>query len=342
MENIWSRLSFYESTDLIKKFYKTKHNRTLNASKAKEIVSHFKQGRNYFESASTASDLVKPLLMYYGVVALSRGLILYLDISRRENSLKGAHGVEVVGWGNTLSDGIKNIPSLKIRTCNGTFSELVKTTRNASNIKMFTGPYPSQVELSRTGTEDILSFEVEFEEILARIPELITEYSVTFDKLPKVFPSQIFYFNSGTQIDISIFEINGQLPSKHEIREFWGLEPNIDITYRANHNFVGNVKNQCFRIRHNNIDELVDQMPFFLRDEKYNNYACVPFENKIMLSKLSLLFLSSYTLGMLVRYYPTHWNSLVSKENGDYTYPIIRALITSIETLYPKLVLESF
>lgn len=36
-----------------------------------------------------------------------------------------------------------------------------------------------------------------------------------------------------------------------------------------------------------------------------------PFNDKNYYSEIALTFLLSYYLGMLVRYYPTHWNSLV-------------------------------
>ena len=36
-----------------------------------------------------------------------------------------------------------------------------------------------------------------------------------------------------------------------------------------------------------------------------------PFDETRRYSELAIVFLISYYLGMLVRYYPTHWNALV-------------------------------
>ena len=43
---------------------------------------------------------------------------------------------------------------------------------------------------------------------------------------------------------------------------------------------------------------------------------------------------------MLVRYYPTHWTSLVQGENGDIYWPILNRAQNYVENIYPELVLE--
>lgn len=75
----WERLSLYESRDMVTQLYHRRHGRQTNDAKARAIASHMIQGRQYFESAQGAGELVRPLLLYYGVVALSRALILFLD-----------------------------------------------------------------------------------------------------------------------------------------------------------------------------------------------------------------------------------------------------------------------
>jgi len=72
--NSWERLSLYESRDLLSRFYQKRHGRELSAEKAYEIIAHLAQGRGFFTSAGQSSELVRPLLLYYGVYALSRGL----------------------------------------------------------------------------------------------------------------------------------------------------------------------------------------------------------------------------------------------------------------------------
>ena len=95
----WARLSIYESTDLVRDLFFRRHGRELSSGKAREIVSAVAQGREYFSAAKEAGLLVCPLLQYYGVLSLSRALILLLNRSFRETSLPQAHGLEPISLG---------------------------------------------------------------------------------------------------------------------------------------------------------------------------------------------------------------------------------------------------
>lgn len=75
----WAALSLYESTDLVKRFAAQRTGRSPNTTKAREISAHSAQGREYFRSAAGTGELVRPLILYYGVVALARGAVLFLD-----------------------------------------------------------------------------------------------------------------------------------------------------------------------------------------------------------------------------------------------------------------------
>ena len=69
----WHEISQFESYDLARSWYQQTHQREMNAAKTRQINAFFIQGREYFKSASSADMSVKPLLLYYGVLSLSRG-----------------------------------------------------------------------------------------------------------------------------------------------------------------------------------------------------------------------------------------------------------------------------
>ena len=48
----------------------------------------------------------------------------------------------------------------------------------------------------------------------------------------------------------------------------------------------------------------------------------------------------SYVLGMLVRYYPTHWMSLTKGDKGDEWWPTINRAQQFVEQSFPELVIE--
>ncbi|SPD73260.1 hypothetical protein PITCH_A1760001 [uncultured Desulfobacterium sp.] len=54
-------------------------------------------------------------------------------------------------------------------------------------------------------------------------------------------------------------------------------------------------------------------------------YLVQPFDNDVKLSYPSLIFACSYALGMLVRYYPTYWMSILQHDKGDALWPLLRA-----------------
>ena len=129
----WQSLSRFESYDFVARWYKKAHERAPKAAKISQINACFTQGREYFANAATAAMSVKPLLLYYGILSLSRGVILANHPYKKEESLMPSHGLEQVDWQHTLSGGIKNVLELRIRSTAGTFSELVEVCHNLNN-----------------------------------------------------------------------------------------------------------------------------------------------------------------------------------------------------------------
>ena len=84
-EDVWEILSLFQSTDIVRRWFKERHNRSLNLERATEIAACFLQGDQYFKSSQHAADVVKPLLLYYGILSLSRGIILFLDPRKKRN-----------------------------------------------------------------------------------------------------------------------------------------------------------------------------------------------------------------------------------------------------------------
>ncbi len=101
-DRIWNKLSEFETRDFVERFIKAKHNREASARQILEISSNFIQGREYFLNAQRAGISVKPLLQYYGVSALTRGLILAIDPQASEAAMKPSHGLDAIKIGENL------------------------------------------------------------------------------------------------------------------------------------------------------------------------------------------------------------------------------------------------
>ena len=136
----WHTIARFESHDFVKSWYKTTHEKEPSSAKISQVNAHFVQGREYFRNSTLADMSVKPLLLYYGVLSLSRGVILLKDHSKKEESLKQSHGLEIVNWRETLKGGIMNVLELQVRATNGTFRELVAACPNKHQVDCFLSP----------------------------------------------------------------------------------------------------------------------------------------------------------------------------------------------------------
>src|SRR5258708_10400923 len=209
MADSWERLSLYESRDLLSRFYKKRHGGQLSAGKANEIIAHLAQGRGFFASARQSSELARPLLLYYGVYALSRGLVLFLDARMREFSLPPSNGIAAEDWQNVLSGGIDKLPDLPLKITGGTFEVLSKATRNVDRCLVHGVPIsdPPRHLLLRTGTATIkIPTTINIKMALERMPHLRTIFATTFLSSLKCFPAMLFILSEDTQTDVHILE----------------------------------------------------------------------------------------------------------------------------------------
>ena len=65
-----------------------------------------------------------------------------------------------------------------------------------------------------------------------------------------------------------------------------------------------------------------------------------PFPSGARFSQLCITYLISYALGMLVRYYQTHWIALINGGAGDVLWPTINRAQQYVESAFPELVAE--
>jgi len=71
-----------------------------------------------------------------------------------------------------------------------------------------------------------------------------------------------------------------------------------------------------------------------------NLKIATPFPGGVRLSQMCVTYLISYALGMLVRYHPTHWVSLINGSKGDFLWPTMNRAQKYVEIAYPELVAE--
>lgn len=334
----WTRLSLYESTDLVKSLFKKRHSRALNSGKAQEIVSALAQGREYFIAAADAGLLVRPVLQYYGVLALSRGLILLLSPNLRETSLPQAHGLSSSGWGDCLSQ--KQPGELTVTVNKGTFLSLMEHTENFETPWVYTGPHPSKIILARSyPTKTINSTKFTFEEVLSRTPELREIFEKTFQKNASNYNAFIFTLG-GHVTYIDIFPGTHELPKEETLRQQLAIPDNVKIEHAYEHSFVHTTGHYNYTLSHTRNASWMELLPQLENTSSTQTALIAPFQNDTHISKIGRYFLLAFFLGTLSRYHPTYWLGMMQgQQNGDFIMPAIREVMNIIQQNYCSLII---
>lgn len=318
-----------ENRDIVQKWFSKIHNRKLSSIRTKEINSAAKQSSEFLKNATLANYTVRPLLTFYGISTLSKALILLLKPNSGENSLTAGHGLQTINWSNTLfgneiSKSLKYIGQLEVKTCAGLFSELLNETQNRISIHV----YSSNVDWGLKYDIPNIGFSFTLDDLISRIPDLNADLkNIGVEEKYCAVNEMSFNNESGFHCKVdSQFEL---------------IRPTFE-----KFGYTITSSNQTYELDCSH-EIFTKHLPLFLHKYVNKSFGTIPvlhiaqpFNDENYYSEIALTFLLSYYLGMLVRYYPTHWNSLVQGENGDIYWTILNRAQNYVETVYPELIIE--
>lgn len=330
---IWEPLQRFESRDYLARHYEKQHGRSLSAQRAHEIGSCFTQGREYFTSASTASDAVKPLLLYYGVASLGRGVTLLLDSRKREESLTPAHGLGAVEWAKTLHAGISNVLKLKVQCSKGTFPEFVNAVGNGQSYTWLdkdrrAGGFRNDFGEIRFLSDGSL---ISLGDLLSREKDLAGEYEIANDGWGNTDIGSVVALESC----IRVFFIPAAGRDMGAAITSYGFPETAKASLQASPVYP-QLRTLCVEIPASGEDRK-KVIPMAVDQDKNIGWLIRPFSNGDNIIDIHRMFIESFMLGMLSRYFPSKWMSLLRSEKGDISRSVILAAIARIETEFPKL-----
>lgn len=154
VKEIWSRLSYFEGLHNSQQFLKRKFSLPDEdlTDVAKSLAYTMRTAREYYEAASRVTILTQPLLIFYGMTALSK--IVFMSKHGKKSPSKG-HGLrKLEGW-------------------TGTFAELSAEVMKDGTFPQFHGCY------SREGL-DKLTFSVK--DLLSLVPEVKVEFEIVYSE----------------------------------------------------------------------------------------------------------------------------------------------------------------
>jgi len=328
-ETTWQHLLELESVDIVCKWHKEIHSRELNARRANEITSAAKQAREYFRNAENAANTVRPLLTFYGIASLARATLLLLKAGPGEESLTRGHGLETSDWTTTLSGDLStalaSIGSLKIRSTAGLFIDFLTQTENRVCIHASS----SAVDWRLCYPQPKIGSEFTLESVLSRVPDL-------WKILPRSKIEPLF----ASVNEISYSEHEGFI-AKINAAQFEPFQSvYIDLGYEV-------VKDGALSKLTCDSKAFEAALPQFGHTYIHKMFGSIPglhlakpIDKETRLSELGLAYALSYFLGMLTRYFPTHWVALHSGTKGDGLWPTISSAQNYLETAFPEMILE--
>lgn len=324
----WSRLGLYLSRDVLERRYRARHGGELSASKAREIIAHFEQAQEYFESAASAGVLAGPLEQYYGALSFARGLILYLQPKAREATLKKGHGLSVV----VPPDGPIEGALLSVES--GTFDEFLEATGNVEEVLYETPQVEAETGIARfrrhlkrppVGTEFSL------DDLLARIPAVRVHYEEAYQSSARCYRGHAWWF-MGT-VAVGLFADRVNLPSDEHLLRAFDFESANHYPRRRE---FGLELSRAVRPN----TALAQYIPYAVETVSGDRAVIEAYPGGWALGALASYLAAAHALSTLVRYHPTRWARLLSREHGDRVVPVLDRLRIGIQRDFVRLVLR--
>jgi hypothetical protein len=214
----WYRIKFLESTSNIKRALKESIGREPSTRIAREISACLQQGRMFFEAAIQSPIEIRPLLIFYGIIGFSKAVILAKHQKGHETLLK-SHGLKDISSENARIENLK----LKIEE-NGTFHQFSDVIVMLEGVNYNLSSMPLYHKIPFDSSANIISKEIIFKDILARIPGLGEYFQSTFREYPKNKVINLHYMGDRdglTRLQITDPEIYKDRISLERIVQKW-------------------------------------------------------------------------------------------------------------------------
>lgn len=375
MANDWYDIKFMESATNVRQLLGNSMGRTPSASIAREIAVCIQQGRLFFEAAAVAPIEIKPLQIYYGVVAFAQAVI----VARNGNSLSTlarAHGLTDV---TPLDAGVEEL-ALRVEN-SGTFQEFNDAVAPLGRIWYFDSWMPKWHEKPFDAAAGLSGQRIAIRDILARAPGLAEKFAQTFGSSGKTIPIILDFgtlctgsctlriddpvlFADRAGLVASIQRLRAAYPFLErwrftEAEHAWGNSIIVfDNTDRRGHGDLSEenliqASNNGFAASRAMMDAERTNIPAlsilpplsggYIRSAQ--TYAMQPINN-VKFSEYALQFLGSFLLSSLVRYRPQIWQNAISRSvtaqspADDRSLSLIEKFLDDVLSGFPDMVVR--
>ena len=305
-------------------------------SRIHQISAAFGQGRMYFASAEAAPLGVKPVLLYYGATALLAGLALIRTAGLTQENWPAGHGLSSVGWRDILYSEKKDILQLAVKATKGMFRHFVDTVWQGHIETVFFGrdrqvdtcPYGHRLGAIKFGNDGSC---FTFAQLAARSRYTGGYYGSTTDRPQSLLRGWVWLNPKerpeGLHVSVDLMDRQGDCWLLDHARRT-GLQLLGPDTHPYGAIFP---RGDCSQA-----DE-PDIVPVFHYERSGGMSICESMPNGDRPNELLKLYLMAYIVGMLARYFPSQWLSVI---RGTYDAPDTAVLVRSVAAVERNFVRE--
>jgi len=328
-QKMWDTFVFLESEPAAKEFLSEKYQKTgsdesykFAFNNATKFIYFIKQAKAYFQAAEKSDNLVKPLLLYYGMMNLMKTVILTLDPTYPSRTGVLRHGVT----------------TRKLKKTDYQFHDDELKIQKEGLLPWF------YTLITASPIEKIEGNKYKNKELLALLPELSESYKFLYDK-QMIYPIEIqknsnnlelsvdrgvlSFYNNDTKIFLQ--ELNGFRLNKLYQYSIKDLSQNTEkLLFTLDSEIPSEESNKA----------IFFQNPLIIQDFKGNYYIRPYKESRFILPELMIDFMLMYNLGMLCRYETELWGEIIYSFNTKDIY-IINEFINSTTRKFPNLILNA-
>ena len=304
---LWDYVGRMESYDYAARLFAQFNGSAPDPEKTREINTAFAQGRMYFENARSADLGVKPLLLYYGAMALAVGLVSFKQPEKAAGTLKPSHGLRAGDWRKVLRSGVEDVLDLEVRAAAGTFREvaLVAWHWNVGKVYGDVRKRETYPEVRNLGSVDFADGKssLALRDLISRSRHTGADYAAVTGDSSRLH-----------RVVVQLTEGNRMLAVRSAGRV--PAEAKVDLSFPRDDPTVPLWANN---------DLANDQISMTMVDS---------FPNGDRLSEFVKLYLISDVLGMLSRYYPSRWIALIRNDVGSAAQPLLAKSVRAVETKF--------